>query len=136
MVRIGARDPAAAASLLIGSLWSATLAVSLGRLSGSAKLFSGGFLFFLYLWRPPAPRRPWTSRAGCAATDHVRLGYAIATVLLGVASTMGEEALRHPVAHTLPSALALAVAVEDRHLSDGVVLMGRWARRSAGNGGA
>lgn len=89
LVRIAAVNPASATSLMIGALWSASLAVALGRVSGSAKLFSGGFLFFLYLVLSAntAPAFDFAGWNG-VATNRVRVGYAVATILLAVVSTL------------------------------------------------
>ncbi len=83
LLRMLALDGGMALSLVIGALFAAALAVSLGSVSGSAKPFAGGFLFFLYLSMSvrSAPGLDFAGWNG-VATPGVRMGYAVATVVL------------------------------------------------------
>jgi hypothetical protein len=87
LVRVGATAPPAALSLLIGGLFVTAAAVSLGRLTGSGKAFTGLFLLFFYmvLNLKQDPRFDFAGWNG-VATGGTRVGYLLAAgVLVAVA---------------------------------------------------
>jgi hypothetical protein len=81
LARLLVAAPGSAAALLVGTLFTASLAVTLGILTGTPKTFAALFLFFLYLVLtggalPGMDFAGWTG----LATPGVTLGYLIATV--------------------------------------------------------
>ncbi|MEO8030401.1 MAG: hypothetical protein ABI765_06115 [Gemmatimonadota bacterium] len=83
MLRLLRSAPGSAAALLVGTLFTASLAVALGAITGTPKTFAALFLFFLYLVLnggalPGFDFAGWTG----LATPSVTLGYFIATLVL------------------------------------------------------
>ena len=83
VLRIGVTSPPLALSLVVGGLFVAALAVSLGRLTGSGKAFVGLFLLFLYITMSSGGAAPmdFAGMQGVATTG-VRLGYLAAAAVL------------------------------------------------------
>lgn len=84
MLRLLIVAPASTLALLVGTLFTASLAVSLGVMTGTPKTFAALFLFFLYLVLnggalPALDFAGWTG----LATPGVTFGYLVATVLFG-----------------------------------------------------
>jgi hypothetical protein len=83
VLRIGVTSPPLALSLIVGGLFVAALAVSLGRLTGSGKAFVALFLLFLYITMSSGGAAPmdFAGMQG-VATTRVRLGYLAAAAAL------------------------------------------------------
>ncbi len=94
LVRLAIANPASAVSLVIGAIFTASLAVTLGIVTGSGKAFAGFFLLFLYLANSArgAPEFDFAGWSG-AATNGVRIGYLIISMLL-VAAAVTRQRLR------------------------------------------
>ncbi|MEO8139458.1 MAG: hypothetical protein ABI742_07430 [Gemmatimonadota bacterium] len=81
LLRLGFESPSSALSLAIGGLFVSAAAVSLGRLTGSSKAFTGLFLLFLYVVLS-SKGDPGLDFAGWngVETASARLGYLLAGV--------------------------------------------------------
>jgi len=84
MLRLLLAAPSSSVALLVGTLFTASLAVALGVMTGTPKTFAALFLFFLYLVLnggalPALDFAGWTG----LATPAVTLGYLVATTLIG-----------------------------------------------------
>ncbi|HKV73834.1 MAG TPA: hypothetical protein VJN95_04885 [Gemmatimonadales bacterium] len=95
LLRLAVAAPGSAVALLVGTLFTASLAISLGVLTGTPKTFAALFLFFLYLVinggaLPALDFAGWTG----LATPAVTLGYFVATVLFASAAILWQR-LRH-----------------------------------------
>ncbi len=94
LVRLAIANPPSALSLVIGAIFTASLAVALGIVTGSGKAFAGFFLLFLYLANSArgAPEFDFAGWSG-AATNGVRIGYLIISMLL-IAAAVTRQRLR------------------------------------------
>ncbi len=94
LARLAFTQPASAVSLFIGAIFTASLAIALGILTGSGKAFAGLFLLFLYLANSArgAPGFDFAGWSG-AATNGVRIGYLVVSMLL-LAAAMTRHRLR------------------------------------------
>jgi hypothetical protein len=92
LARIAFAQPWSALSLIIGALFVASLAISLGTLTGSGKTFTGSFLLFLYL-AMSSKGSPGLDFAGWngVATNGVRIGYLVVSGLLVMAAVARQQ---------------------------------------------
>jgi hypothetical protein len=83
LARLAVSQPASAVSLVIGAIFTASLAIALGFLTGSGKAFAGLFLLFLYITNSGrgVPEFDFAGWSG-AATNGVRIGYLVVSMLL------------------------------------------------------
>jgi ABC-type transport system involved in multi-copper enzyme maturation permease subunit len=96
MLRLALAAPGSAVALLVGTLFTATLAVALGTMTGTPKTFAALFLFFLYLVLnggslPALDFAGWTG----LATPAVTLGYLIATLVIASAAIAWQQLTRY-----------------------------------------
>jgi hypothetical protein len=96
MLRLALAAPSSAVALLVGTLFTATLAVALGTMTGTPKTFAALFLFFLYLVLnggslPALDFAGWTG----LATPAVTLGYLIATLVIASAAIAWQQLTRY-----------------------------------------
>jgi hypothetical protein len=95
LLRLLVAAPASAVALLVGTLFTASLAVCLGVTTGTPKTFAALFLFFLYLVlnggaMPALDFAGWTG----LATPGVTFGYLVATIFFGASAILWQRMSR------------------------------------------